>query len=315
MAPYTGGYNVGQLYTNPLLANVLFTYRYENFIGKRVIKPVKVEARMFRIQTFNDGPFRIPNAKTGPRGKVEQIEIRTKQDTYMVDDYYLEEPVDRIEQGVTAPFSLKATATEFIAQNLELIYDQQVAATIFDPANYATGNKTNLPAGQRFTDPASHPIKIIKAGLRASMAWPDKLVFGIEAWDAFQEHDVVLKTFGIQGGAGGRVGVSISEAAVAGYFGVKEVLVGRERYDASFEGDEEDPQFIWGPHVAALHNPDPTGTKDMVHTFAGSETLADAMEFFHKDPGPKGTDFVRAGWNYIIIVKNNRYGYLIENAA
>jgi len=186
---------------------------------------------------------------------------------------------------------------------------------IFNAANYATGWKTQLIAGGQFNDAGANPISIIKTGIRKVQKWPTDLVFGINAWDAFIMNPSVLSVFGITGGAARDIGTAITPQAVANFFGVKRVSVGYTKYNAAAVGVTDDEQFVWGSHVAILHQSVDNRMSALAHTLVFSETLNWAGDFFEKDPGPQGSQFVRAGWNRQIVVKSNKMGYFIQDAA
>lgn len=306
---------LGQIQENKRLTDILFNYRPDQFIADLIAPPIKVDSRLFNVTTLNNAPFRIPNGKTGPRGKVEQIQIDASQNTYYVIDVVLEGVVDKIEQEAIADFDLLAETAETVKDDIKLIHDKDLSAVIFNASNYATGWKTQLLAGGQFNDAASNPLSIIKVGLRKVRKRVTDIVFGIKAWDDFTMHPTVLQVFGFTGGAQRELAANVTQDLVAKYFRVLRVHVGDQKYDSSAPGQTEVEADVWGPHVALLHQGQAERKSAQAHTLVFSETLDKAGNFFAKDPGPWGSEFVRAGWNRQIVVKNNKMGYYIEDAS
>lgn len=321
-----GGFNIDQISPNPYLTDYLLAYTYKDFIAKTLLPVAKVPKRTFRVQKLNQGPFRVPDGSTGPRGAVNQITIDASIEEFTVQDRWLEHPVDRIESR-EAEFALPTAAADFVAQNLNLIHEKEVATFFQDTANYRATCKSDLSAGggaQQFDNPSSSPVQTINGMIKAQSKLPNVGWIGYEAYLALATHDQILRaTAGLYPaiqlmtpiGAGGQgTGKPMAAAdSIAKYFGLDMLLVGREKYNSAAEGQTDVEDFIWGKSMGFAHIvPQPTPYSV---TFAAcfSETLAKSGTFFLPFPGPEGSDYVRSGWNRRIVMMNQGLGSLLYN--
>jgi hypothetical protein len=329
-------YSTSSLDRDSILTDKLFGFMYDpsEFIAKSVIPVLNVPndglasepPRTFKLVTLNDAPYRIPDGKTRPKGRVTMIDIDHSTDLFEVEDIYLEASVEKIENGQFTG-NLEEEKTKFIADNLDVIHEKDVSAVLFAAANYAVGWKTDLSAGGgalQWNNSAAVPLTDIKKGIRKCRKPPDYIVFGLQAWDAFCLSDQVLKAFGIEGGAAGRMAASITTQAVADYFKINEsvdlkVYVGAAKYDSSAEGQTEVEAYVWGPHVAIGRSSGATSEgnakRTFCHTVCYSQMPSEVFKWFTMDGGPRGSLHVRGGWNRSLIVKSNKGGYFIENAV
>ncbi|MCI0443001.1 hypothetical protein L0152_07265 [bacterium] len=307
-----------------LLSEFLFNFRYGLFIGKDAIPiaPLGAGNRIFRVQTFNESPYRIPtgSGKTGPRGKVEQVEIDASQNEFSVEDCYLEEPVDIIEseQAQNVGMDRKMAASEFIGTLLELIYEKDVATFLTTQANYLAGF-FSTPGVLWSTPATATPLTDILTANRVLDAPMTKLIMGQKAWDNLVLTDQVRTVFGIGGGSMNAPS-AITTQLLGSWFTTNiknpvEVYVGVSKYNAAKPGQANSIQYLWDNDVVLLHQVDQPTKFSITHSFSGSELQADSQEHFDKDPGPRGSIFVRQGWNYKIVLKNQRLGYLLENVV
>lgn len=306
---------ISQVKSNPLLRDYLLKYTNDEFIGKQVIPIAPVPKRVFRVQTLNLGPMRVPDAHTAPRTIVNQVEFEASQTEYSVEDRYLEEPVDRIEQK-EADFDELAEATDFIAENLALVHEKDVADFIFNTAQYAvTTNRVQLGGGDQFGDAACKAVTKMWTGIAACLKYPTIAVFGLDAYLKFATNPETLSAFGISGGSNVIGGRMVTADDVAKYFKLRAVYIGTPFYDSSKKGQTSVYTRLWGKHVALLHQVAQPTRRSVTHSTCFSNTQSFAGQYFEPRVGPQGADIVKAGWDRKIVLVSNRLGYYIQDAA
>lgn len=232
------------------------------FIARQVAPIVPVTAEKGTIATFGKEGFKIYNTERALRANPKQIDLAVGSDTYVCSEYALETSLDyrELEEaqivGAEQVIALERRSINMLQSSLEVDLEKQVADILFSGTYYASGYDVTLSGNDQWKvaggaqGSTSTPIADIKTGLTAARAgmgvYPNTIVFGALAWDAFTEHSDVLDRIKHT-----QTGV-VTEQLAAQLLGVERVLVGKGVYANASDAFVD----IWGDNVALIYTPE-----------------------------------------------------------
>jgi len=222
-------------------------------IGTRALPVVNVEAKAGLYPVFNlaagnllrnEVKNRAPYA-TFPRGTRSY-----EQGTYATGEYGFEEAIDDVIQADMARyFNAEQLAAKLAMRKVALAHEIRAAAVINSTTNWGTA--TNSSVAYTIANIATFDIGLdVEESLErmrakgenannATVIMSSAVFFRARASTKLQNR---LRGIGISSDTI----LSVTEQAVAEALGVKEVLVGKNYYDASLEGKSFSSSAIWG---------------------------------------------------------------------
>lgn len=298
-----------------VLSNFARGYSNQEFIAQRVAPPVDIPSRNVRLLRFGKEGFRKLNTRRAPGGPILTVQYGYAADPVSLVQDALQGlvPVEIGEEAARAPgVDLGRNAVTMVMDQLDLGLEIDTAAILRDPARYAASNKMTLAGASRWLDPASDPgadVREAREAVRRMIGrYPNVLTLGATAFAALCEHPKIKEQFKYTSAD------SITEAMLARYFGVEEVLVGKAVYLPDGVADDQPATDVWGGDAILSYRS--KGGNWMVPSFAYTYRLKGyplvETPWFDRD--------VRS-WKYPTTQERRPYlvgadaGFLIQSAA
>jgi hypothetical protein len=102
-------------------------------------------------------------------------------------------------------------------------------------------------------DPDVNPIKVIQGMVDTPLIPPNTLVIPIAVWRPFQRNKFIVSAIKAVLGDRAAVGGQVAEAEVAAFFGLKQVLVPKQRTNTAAPGQTGSYSRIWGKDLIAMN--------------------------------------------------------------
>ena len=305
----------------PELTAIAVAYKQPGLIADRVLPYVTVNTQEFRYKKYAAADdFTVPATLVGRKGAPQQIEFGETEVTDAVQDHALDAPVPNADieayeraraagQMVTDPM---LRPTSMVMELGMTAREKRTADLVFNPANYAVGNKVALASGSRFSDDAVKPHNVITDALDTMIMRPNIAVFGRTAWSKTSRNPNLVKAIYGRGTEQGQV----SRQAFADLFELEEVLVGDGWINTAAKGQPPTMVRIWGKHVSFMHRHMNADTNYGI-TFGFTARFGGRVGGYVEDPdmGMRGGRRVRAGESVKELITANDLGYLFENAV
>jgi len=306
------GQNVANFPVDPVLIGIAAAYKNADFIADEVLPRVVVDKQNFSYRVFDaKDNFTIPNTTVGRTGRTPQVEFGFKELDSSCISYGLEEPVPDVDMdNAPANYNPSARAVETALELLGLDREKRTASLVFDGSKYATGNKQTLAAGEKFSNDASDPIRMILTAMDKCVMRPTVMVIGQQAWTALRMHPKVVKA---AHGNAGDSGVAQREA-VAEILEIRKILVGQGWYNIANKGQTMSKERIWGNSVALIYQnniADTRGTPTFGITAQFKERVL--KEIRDDDIGLKGGVKMRVGEYVRELIVAPDFGYLMQD--
>ncbi|QCI65635.1 major capsid protein [Phreatobacter stygius] len=298
-----------------VLTNYARGYSNQEFIAHRVAPNVDVPARNIRLLKFGKEGFRKLNTRRAPGAPILTVQYGYASDPIALAQDALQGlvPVESQEEAARVPgIDMGQQAITMVLDSLDLGNEIDTANMVRSAASYAASNKLALAGADRWTDPASDPKAVIDAGKEAVRRqvgrYPNKLTLGAPVFNALSNHPKIKEQFKYTSAD------SITEAMLARYFNIEEVIVGKAVYLPDGTADNAAATDIWGNDAILAYVP--KGANWMVPAFAYTYRL-------------RGYPMVEApwydrdikSWKYPTTVERRPYlvgadaGYLIQTAV
>jgi len=248
-----GGSMIGKGYVDPLLSNFAVTYRPMGFIAQDVAPIVQVakQTGIYAILEQAD-QFKIPDTYRSPGEEAKITRFRVGSANYNARNWALKTRVP-LEDLANAqpPFlqMLEQSRTGTIMNQLLLDLENRTAQKFFNPAN--VGSAAAVASAWHFSTGGGSPFNDLNTAIdnvhNATGYWPNKLIFGRQAWFAFRRHnEIINKT---QRTAQQGAAPMPTRQQAADLFEVEQVHVGLAYCNSAQEGQPLNLQPLWGPHV------------------------------------------------------------------
>src|SRR5688500_13916743 len=176
------------------LTGIALAYQNKGLIADDVMPRVPVGGQTFRYLSFApDQRMTIPATLVGRKGRPNEVEFAATEEAGQVFDYGLDDVVPNDDvASAPAGYDPIGFATQGLTDLILLDREVRVANIVFDPANYATGNKTQLTSGEYWDDPASNPLELILDSLESGLVRPNTAVFSQKVFDRLRVHPKVV---------------------------------------------------------------------------------------------------------------------------
>jgi hypothetical protein len=228
---------------DPILTNHSRGYSQSIFIGDSLLPVANMVTRAAKRIEFGRESFRRYSIKRAPGTQISQASFGYEGKPVALHQHALAAvtPVEHQEEAEQVPgIDLLSTSVDLVLSVIALEKEIQQAEAVRNAGIYANSNKVALLGAAKWSDPASDPAKQVsdaKEVIRARTGRrPNVLALGAKVAAALKLHPKVLEKFKYTNSE------TISDAMLAAYFDVKEVLVG----DAIVDDANGDTSDVWG---------------------------------------------------------------------
>jgi len=155
-------------------------------------------------------------------------------------------------QILQAPVNVRMAKLKALTETFWFSHEFEARDLVFTAANYASAN-TRVAATTDMLDNADNePIKIIQTLIDTPLIPPNALVMGLAVWRPLQRHPQMVSAIKAVLGSRAAVSGQVNQDEVAAFFGLKQVLVGKQRTNDANPGQTASYSRIWGKHLAAI---------------------------------------------------------------
>lgn len=290
-------------------------YANQEFVGQRIMPPADVPARNVRQLRFGKESFRKLNTRRAPGGPILTVQYGYAADPIALVQDALQGlvPVETQDEAARIPgVDMGQQAVTMVMDQLDLGLEIDIAAIVRNPANYAAGSKVALAGTSKWTDAASDPkgdVREAREAVRRLIGrYPNTLTLGATAFNAAADHPKVKEQFKYVSAD------SVTEAMLARYFEVGEVIVGKAVYLPDGVADDQPATDVWGGDAILSYRS--KGGNWMVPSFGYTYRLKGyplvETPWFDRD---------LKSWKYPTTQERRPYlvgadaGFLIQNAA
>ena len=298
----------------PELMAIAIAYHNEKLIADQVLPRVPVGLDAFRYWKFPVGEgFTIPDTAVGRKGKPNEISFTATEEDSHTEDFALDDPIPQKDLDNCPPnYNMLGRSTEQLTNLIELDREVRTAGIVFNANNFGSANKTALQAGDKFSNTASDPIKIINGALDACIMRPNIMTIGRAAWTALRMHPKILKAVNHNLGDSGIA--SLEQVAIL--FELEQILVGSAWVNTAKKGQSVNLSRAWGPSAALIYR-DSTADTRTGTTFGFTAQHGTRLAGSIPDPniGYKGGARVRVGESVKELITAPDLGYLLAGAV
>lgn len=313
---------------DPSLTAIAIAYRNpaHTLIAKRALPPLQVLSEQFKWSEFPlEQGFRVPDAKVGRLGQVNQVLFSGTEASSFVEDYGLDSPIP--QSDITAAARARAekrsnydpeqVAVEGISNYIDLNREARVAAVVQDANNYSTGRKIALTGTDRFDDyDDSDPYGVISDGFEKTLVYrPNHCIMGFPVWSKLRRHPKLIKA--VKGGLQDEGGITRQQFAELLEIPAANLLIGEAFLNTAKPGQSVSLSRVWGKKIALLYLDSSKGSaQDGTITWGFTAEYGNRVSGSIEDPdiGLHGGKRVRAGEQCRELVVAKDVGYLIEDA-
>lgn len=291
-----------------MLTNIAIEYRPrpDALVADRVLPVIPVNLEQGGYYTFDDGNFSIPEMKRNPRAVYKEIDFGMSSDTYRADEYGIETRIDdRERKNAPNALSLDVQKTRRVTNAGLLNRERRVANLVTSTTNVPFN--TTLVGAAQWSDPSSDPA-IVSRTARNSLrnktgVLPNRLTMGWNVYEALRVNPFVKDYMD-----GGRA----SEADLAEYFEVEEVIVARAVYNSANEGQTSTLVDLWG-NDALFHFQSAIQSAD--EPSFGYQFEAQGPAIFRYRDVKVNCDIIRYNEIRAEKIASTRLAYLVKNAV
>lgn len=238
-----------------VLSNYARGYTNGEYIASRVAPTVDVPARNMRLIKFGKEGFRKLNTRRAPGAPILTVQYGYASDPIALAQDALQGlvPIEISEEARVPGINLGQYAVQMVLDQLDLGYEIETAQLVRNAASYAAGSKMALAGASKWSDAASDPKADIDAGretVRSMIGrYPNKLTLGAKVFTALSNHPKIKEQFKYTSAD------SITEAMLARYFSVDEVIVGKAVYLPDGVAEAAPAVDVWGNDAILSYAP------------------------------------------------------------
>jgi hypothetical protein len=163
---------------------------------------------------------------------------------------------DQPPQVLQVPVNTRMAKLKALAETFWFSHEYEVHDLLTTAANYSSAKTTNqrtAVAADMIDDPDVNPIKVIQGMVDTPLIPPNTLVIPIAVWRPFQRNKFIVSAIKAVLGDRAAVGGQVAEAEVAAFFGLKQVLVPKQRTNTAAPGQTGSYSRIWGKDLIAMN--------------------------------------------------------------
>lgn len=251
------------------LGEALLEYRRENggnWIGTKLLPTVDVTKKAATFSKFPRASIlQTADVRRAARGRYNRIDSEAKDFSYATQNYGLEGAVDDSERALySSDFDSDMNIMIVVERAVRLAQEQRVAAALFNTTNFSgsnfVDNSVNAPWTQISTDIIGQIYDGLESSRRQTGMKPNTMAVARPTWNLMKKNTGIasrFKTIGI-------VTDGILEDSLKEIFGLKQILVGDEVYNAAAEANPNTPAEsvtdVWAKQYALLAYVCPEGS-------------------------------------------------------
>lgn len=257
---------------DPILSTQARGYTNLEFIGARILPFADIPNRSMLVIRFGKDAFRrYLDTRRAPGGETKRIQFGFGSDPVALKQEALEALVpDEIRGDARVPgidlASVSINATQDI---IGLGREVEIAQMVRNPATYGNRNKTALSGSDKWTNPDSDPavdVREAREAVRRSIGrYPNVLAIGPDVFNALCEHPKIRERFKYTSSD------SITEAMLARYFSLDEVIVGKAVALPDTASDTDLADDVWGKDAILFYR---AGSNFLVPAFGYTYRLS-----------------------------------------
>lgn len=222
------------------------------FIGAQVFTPYEVDLRSGqypRLKKGNGSLLKSGSTLRAPKGSYGEIDRAWDNDTYDTVDRGMEELIDDTQQrDLKRFFNQEVVTSNLVRRCVQLDHETRVAAALFNTTNFgsATNSTVAYTAANLATIDAPTDILAAIERVNDNGEEADTLVMSPNVFNRIKL-STKLQNF-IRGSRPTDGTLNLSQSTVAAAFaenGIKQVLVGRARYDSAKKGQAFSSARVW----------------------------------------------------------------------
>ena len=244
------------LHIDTPLTNMTIGYRAVGLIADRVFPPLTSAKQSDGYYIWDRAEWlRIRNAQRARGTMANRINFQVSTATYFANNFALgiEIPVEDLSNADEA-LEVRVSGMNLVQDNLMLNWEDRIAVLMGNTANVGSNNTlTNDYSNVALTT----PVDDIDAGIQAIRSVtgvkPNRMVIGGLSFQRFRRHQDIIDF--IRGKGDNVGGGGVTEAQIAGAFGLEEVLVGNGVKNTAGEGEAATYSDIWSTTIALYHAP------------------------------------------------------------
>ncbi|MDR6952672.1 hypothetical protein J2X65_002031 [Ancylobacter sp. 3268] len=239
---------------DPILSTHARGYTNQEFIAHRVLPFADIPDRSMKVIRFGKDSFRrYMDTRRAPGAQTKRVQFGYASDPVALTQEALEALVPD-EVGSSAArvpgINLAQISTNAVQDIIALGREVEVATLVRNPAIYDANHKVALAGTDKWSDPDSDPAADVTAGreaVRRSIGrYPNKMTIGPDVRNALSRHPKITERFKYTSSE------SITEAMLAKYFDLDEVIVGKAVALPETAPDTAQAEDVWGKD-ALLH--------------------------------------------------------------
>jgi hypothetical protein len=155
-------------------------------------------------------------------------------------------------QILQAPVNVRMAKLKALTETFWFSHEFEARDLVFTAANYAPANTRVAATTDMLDNSDNEPIKIIQTLIDTPLIPPNALVMGLAVWRPLQRHPQMVSAIKAVLGTRAAVSGQVNQDEVAAFFGLKQVLVGKQRTNDANPGQTASYSRIWGKHLAAI---------------------------------------------------------------
>ena len=237
---------------DPIMTEHARGYSNSAFIGSVLFPTVDMPVAGMRRVEFDRSSFRRRKTRRAYGARIAQFEFGYAGKPVELHQEALRSSVPREimrDAGITPGLDLLKHSAELVFDLIALEKEIRQAETARNAASYADSNKTALAGAAKWSDPDSKSFDQVsdaKEVVRGRTGRrPNVLVMGAKAAAGTKKNDRIREHFRPTGAS------AISDAMLATYFDVAQVVVG----DAIYDRDDDNTVDVWGNDAILAYVP------------------------------------------------------------
>jgi hypothetical protein len=309
---------------SPALTGIAIGYRNPtlSLIADKLFPIVAVAGEAFKWLEYPLAQgFTVPNNEVSRKGRVENLEFKSKEVDASVKDYGLQSSIPMTdittaraqrEQKLSIYDPEMEAAEELAGLNL-LARELRVAKKVQDPNSYAPERQMVLSGSSMFSDPSSDPITVLTDAINGTLVHrANKLQMGYVGWKYLRRHPKIVNA--VRGNLTSQ-GI-ITRKELADLLEIEEIIVGESFVNLGLPGQATNLQRTWGNSMSAVYIDASATTKKGI-TFGLTAQFGTNFAGHIEDPdiGVYGGYQIRVGGRMLEFSPAKDVGYLIQNAV
>lgn len=232
------------------------------FIGLKAMPPLGVDAKSGTYPKLQISAAELLTASDTVRstdGSYGEVTRQWTTDTYDCVDRGLEERVDDAQaKDVARWFNLEATAAKLVLRQMMLAHEIRVAASLVNATTFGAGTNSAVAYTEANIATISFVADVLAAieRVRNNGTNPDTIILSSAVYNRVRRGTLVQNFVGGSVGKGSEVTSSTLAQAFADE-GIRQVLVGKARYNSAKKGQTYSAAAVWGNTYAWVGKANP----------------------------------------------------------